>query len=113
MQADEVQKPYIKWERETEIAANYLGWEVVETCGEDTWDGWGCHLLKREAEQGWAVMPWLIGTCEYCDNYTGRVDPEASPAELAKLFGYLITDCPTEKKARLEFDETRKRLSRD
>lgn len=89
-----------RWDSETASAANYLGYQVVETDGNNDYQGWGVHLLRKidradsavaiDAELegrnetadeirsksptvGWAVLSWSYGSCSGCDGYEEQI----------------------------------------
>lgn len=103
----------IRWGSETKLAAEHLGWTVVDTRGVSDYQGWGVHLLQRADE--WAVLSWDYGSCSGCDSYEEIFDPyhytnrEAkksdSGEDCAAVFGELIETRASEDDARALFSE--------
>lgn len=61
----------MRWRDETQLAAEHLGYEVVETDGVTDWQGWGVHLLRKDGS--WAVLAWSYGSCGACDRYEDEI----------------------------------------
>lgn len=96
-----------RWQEETQAAAEFAGWHVVETWS-DAYQEWGAHLLVRSVPinkdsrgdvQRWAVLPWV-----YDDRTVGTVYG-GTPEQHHKVFGKLIEECPDEAAARMKFAE--------
>lgn len=94
----------MRWLEETKKAANYLGWNVVETDGVDDWHGWGVLLLKTPTGD-WGVLTWSYGSAGCCDQYEDAVRNAETPAEYAAIFCDCIEPCPDEEAARMKFSE--------
>ncbi len=88
----------MRWESETKLAAENLGWRVVDTDGVTDWQGWGVHLLRKDDE--WAVLAWSYGSCGVCDAYE-----DLSEEEQQTRFGDLIERAPDEESARKLFSD--------
>ena len=100
----------MRWRDETQLAAEHLGYEVIETDGVTDWQGWGVHLLRRGDDLSaagcvWAVLAWGYGSCSGCDRYEDKIsyDDRGDPERCAQVFGELIEDCFSEEEARRVF----------
>lgn len=91
----------MRWRNETRLAAEHLGYEVVETDGVTDWQGWGVHLLRKDGS--WAVLAWSYGSCGGCDRYEDEI--MGDPEHCAKVFGDLLEACASEEEARSRFSE--------
>lgn len=98
----------MRWENEATLAAEALGWTVVETDGVDDWQGWGVLLLRRWDE--WATLSWSYGSCNGCDAYEDEFPYDQTDEErvetAVRLFGPLIeSGLDNEEAARMKFSE--------
>lgn len=94
----------MRWCTETTLAAEHLGYEVIETDGVSDYQGWGVHLLRKDGS--WAVLAWSYGSCGGCDQYEDVIfDDQGDPERCVQVFGELIEDCSSEEEARARFSE--------
>jgi hypothetical protein len=120
-----------RWEMHCAMAAEHLGWRVIDACGVADYGGWGALLLDRPsgfevvvandaqevghpeaaailaaAPREYAVLSWSYGSCGSCDTYEDRVSYGATPAELANIFGDRIEVIGTDiEAARVKLEE--------
>jgi hypothetical protein len=121
-----------RWESQCATAAEYLGWRVIDARGVSDYEGWGALLLDRPsgfevvvakdareekrlveatvieamAPREYAVLSWSYGSCSSCDGYEDQVGYDATPAQLADVFGALIEIVGTNiEAARAKLDE--------
>lgn len=90
----------IRWMQETTMAAEHLGWTVVDSDGTDDYQGWGTLLLRKtvcpddlgQPTERWATLAWSYGSCSGCDRYED-MGVCGGPAErCAEVFGELIQE---------------------
>lgn len=98
-----------KWVSQTKLAAEYLGFEIVDTkLSKPKHEGWGCHLLQTlNGKYGirWAVLAWNYGHCAQCDPYHYEIRRDEANYEICyAAFGDDIELCEDETQARLLFD---------
>lgn len=98
----------MRWEAEARLAAELLGWEVVDCDGVNDYQGWGVLLLRRWDE--WGTLAWYYGSCSGCDSYEDEfpydMSDEARNDACVRLFGSLIeSGIDNEEDARMKFSE--------
>lgn len=121
-----------RWESQCATAAEFLGWRVIDARGVSDYEGWGALLLDRpsgfevvvakdareekrfaearaieaSAPREYAVLSWSYGSCSSCDSYEDQVNYDATPEQLAAVFGELIEVVGTDvEAARAKLDE--------
>lgn len=98
----------MRWENEATVAAELLGWTVVESDGVNDYQGWGVLLLKR-FDVEWGTLAWSYGSCNHCDSYEDKFGYGMADEDFNQMcvqeFGPLIESADDEEKARARFSE--------
>ncbi len=92
----------LRWFHETKLAAEWLGFDIVDTTGTSGHEGFGCHLLETHTARGvqYAILPWFYGSCGTCDEYHQVVFDRKSADDCFELFGDLVILFDDEQSAR-------------